>query len=373
MRYKEATKNEKTKILDELCATVKYSRKHAIKLLNRPSNHSNSQIGRKKVYGLKEAYHLMKIWKLTRGLCSKRLKEALPLWLEYYKEQGCDEKCKALLLQMSPSTIDRLLRPYRKRYGLSATKSSAYLKQMIPIELLHSQVKSPGALEADTVAHCGNSLAGKFIYTLTITDLYSGWTSNRACWGKDAIEVLDQIKDIRKKLPFVVRSFACDNGSEFINKHLHKYLQSSPRRSVNFVRRRPYKKNDAAHVEQKNDTHVRQLFGYDRIEHIEFQALMNEIYEELWNPLNNYFYPTLKLVKKHRVGAKMTKIYDRPKTPYQRLLDSKSLSSLKEEQLIINRNQCNPIEMARKLEEKLSFFRKKLKSYVAFMEEPESA
>jgi len=373
MRYKKATKKEKTKILDELCATIKSSRKHTIKLLNRSSSQSNCQIGRRKLYGMKEAYHLMKVWKLTRGLCSKRLKEALPLWLEYYEAPGFDDRCKALLLQMSPSTIDRLLIPYRKRFGLSATKSSAYLKQMIPIELLHSQVKSPGALEADTVAHCGDSLAGKFINTLTITDLYSGWTSNRACWGKDAKEVLEQIKDIRKKLPFIVRSFACDNGTEFINKQLQAYLQSSPKRPVHFVRRRPYKKNDAAHVEQKNDTHVRQLFGYERIEHIELQTLMNEIYEELWNPLNNYFYPTLKLVKKHRVGAKTKKIYDRPKTPYQRLLDSKSLSSLKEEQLRINRKQCNPIEMARKLEEKLAFFKKKLKRYGAFMEEPESA
>jgi 5S rRNA maturation endonuclease (ribonuclease M5) len=210
------------------------------------------------------------------------------------------------------------------------------------------------------VAHCGNSLSGNFANTLTVTDLLSGWTANRATINKEAVDIVAKIKDIRAGLPFPMIGFASDNGSEFINRSLLDYLQNSKHGHIKFVRRRPYKKNDNAHVEQKNDTHVRQLFGYCRIEEYELVDLMNDIYRNYWNPLLNYFCPALKLIKKVRIGGKLRKTYDKPKTPYDRLINSGKLTEQQLARLTSDRELLDPILLKRGLDAKLRLFGERL-------------
>ncbi len=263
---------------------------------------------------------------------------------------------------MSPATIDRLLRPHRqaRQRGLSANKSAAFIKSQIPIELLTSRVTKPGMVEADTVAHCGNSLVGEFANSLTVTDLFSGWTENRAMWGKTSAEVIAKIREMRGSMPFKLSGFACDNGTEFINYDMIKYFRDRKNGIVKFVRRRPDKKNDNAHVEQKNDTHVRQLFGYSRLDSIELVDLMNDIYKNYWGPLNNLFCPVMKLKAKTRIGGKIKKIYDTPATACDRLLHSGALTELQVQNLQLTRQSLSPIKLREALDEKLKLFTSQL-------------
>ena len=225
--------------------------------------------------------------------------------------------------------------------------------------LRHSKILVPGFLEADTVAHCGNSLAGEFVYTVTLTDIYSGWTENRACWTKKAKEVLKQVRRIEANLPFFITGFACDNGSEFLNEDFYKYF-SKRQAPIHFVRRRPYQKNDNCYVEQKNYTHVRKLLGYDRLEDKHLIGLINDIYKNYFNPLRNYFIATQKLESKQRIGSKIKKKYDKPQTPCDRLLDCSYVSEDSKRRLRQERESLNPIVLNAELKKKL----KKLLDYV---------
>ena len=214
------------------------------------------------------------------------------------------------------------------RKGLSGTKPGSLLKNQIPIRTDNWDINKPGFIEADTVAHCGNSLAGDFIWSITMTDILTGWTENRAVWNKGAIGVNKQVKDIENRLPFELLGFDCDNGSEFLNHHLLRYF-TDRKNKVNFTRSRPYKKNDNAHVEQKNWTQVRHLFGYDRLDIKSLVEPMNDLYSNEWSLYNNFFRPSQKLIKKTKINSKYIKKYDKPKTPYERLLDSGILSEEK--------------------------------------------
>lgn len=285
-------------------------------------------------------------------MCSKKMVVALPIWLEFSK--GIAPELKSLLTALSASTIDRLLKPYKKKRGLSSTRPSL-IKTRIPLKLLDGEVTKPGYVEGDRVAHCGDTLLGQFANSLTVTDLFSAWTENRALWTKSADQVVQQIKRVEENLPFPLLGFASDNGSEFLNEllagHFHNRL-----RAVEFVRRRPYKKNDNAHVEQKNNTHVRELFGYQRFEHPELVVMMNEIYQAFWNPLQNYFTPTLKLKEKIRVGGKIKKKYDAPKTPCQRLLESPDLPIHLKRKLKQELACKNPFVLKQELDKRLKLF-----------------
>ena len=359
LRYKNATKKQKGKLLSEAAEICDYSRKHLIRLLNRSGGPKPQKRGRKPKYTISDTFHLVKLWKLMRYMCSKRMRAALPLWLKYYE---CPEDVKKHLQDMSSSTIDRHLFSHRREWkkGLSATKSGSFIKSRIPIELLHSKVTTPGFVEGDLVVHCGNTLLGDYANTLTVTDLFSGWTQNRASWGKSSEVVLDNIKLIRQAMPFSLKGFACDNGTEFINYKLLKYFECKKSGKIKFVRRRPYKKNDNAHVEQKNDTHVRQLFGYSRVDSFDLISLMNDIYQNYWNPFNNFFCPAMKLKKKIRIGSKIKKIYDQPKTPYERLLGSGCLTDLQEKNLITTFESLNPITLKKAIDQKIKIFNSKL-------------
>ena len=358
-RYRKATRKEKSIILGEFCATCGYNRKYAIRLLRKKLLPvPNRKPGPVPIYAKEQLLlPLKRIWFATDQMCSKKLKAAIPLWLPFYEGEyePLLPDLRQKLLAMSAATIDRLLKPLRALYkkGRCSTKPGTLLKNQIPIKTHNWDVTKPGYFEADTVAHCGNSMAGDFVFSLTFTDIFSGWTENRAVWGKGSQGVLRQIKNIEEKIVFPVLGFDCDNGSEFLNHHLVKYFTDRPKAPVQFTRSRPYRKNDNAFVEQKNWTHVRQLLGYDRFDNPDLVPVINDLYLNEWSLFNNYFCPTLKLKEKQRVNSKYTKKYEPPQTPYQRLLDSDDVSIDAKRILGSVYNSLNPFKLKRKIDEKL--------------------
>ena len=355
-RYQRVGRRFKSKILDEFCAVCGYTRKYAIGLLSRKPRRRQCKPGPRRRYDGQVLEPLKVIWLAAEQMCSKRLKAALPLWLPFYEQEHGPlvEAVRKKLLQISAASIDRLLKKERARYrgkGLCGTRPGGLLKHQIPIRTDNDDVDRPGFLEADTVAHCGNSLAGDFIWSITFTDIFCQWTENRATWNKGAEGVLGQVKDVEANLPFELLGFDVDNGSEFLCFHLWRYLLDRPR-PVPLTRSRPYRKNDQAHVEQKNWTHVRQLLGYQRLEQPELVPLINELYRT-WGLLHNFFCPNLKLLSKTRKGAKTIRKYSPPQTPYQRLLESKHLSQEQKQKLQSRFQQLNPLQLKREIEQKL--------------------
>jgi hypothetical protein len=368
LRYYNSDKQAKTTILDEFCATCGYNRKYAIRLLNSKKQKKNkTPSGPKPKYQNKMLLTILKrLWFATDQMCSKKLKAAIALWLPFYEQEySCiDDKIKTKLYNISPSTIDRLLKPVRTQFtskGHCGTKPGTLLKNQIPIQTSTWDCSQPGFFEADTVAHCGNSLAGNFVWSLTFTDILTAWTENRAVWNKGAQGVLDQIKHIEQNLVFPILGFDCDNGSEFLNYHLFRYFTDRPVRPVKFTRSSPYKKNDNAHVEQKNWSHVRQLLGYDRFDNEELVNLINDLYTKYWNPLNNFFCPSMKLISKKRINSKYVKKYDSPKTPYQRLIASEYISDDCKQSLTDTFLSLNPFTLKKKIESKLKIIFNTLK------------
>jgi hypothetical protein len=202
------------------------------------------------------------------------------------------------------------------------------------------------------VAHCGNSLAGDFVWSLTMTDILTGWTECRATWNKGSQGVMTQIQAIEAALPFPLRGFDCDNGSEFLNHHLVRYFSGHPGHPT-FTRSRPYKKNDNAHVEQKNWSQVRHLFGYDRFENPQLVALMNDLYANEWSRLQNHFCPTFRLKEKSRDGSHYTRRYDPPETPYSRVMAHAAVSPSIKQHLEVQHNTINPFKLKQQIEAKL--------------------
>lgn len=365
-RYGEASREEKGVILREFCAVCGYHRKHAIRLLNGRRSVSRRKPGRKPVYHSTELLRALKrIWLATDQMCSKKLVAAIPLWLPFYEEtyERLSDEVRTKLLSISAATIDRLLAPIRARTrpkGLGGTKPGSLLRNQIPIRTHNWDISQPGFMEADTVAHCGNSMAGDFVWSLTLTDIHTGWTECRATWNNGATGVIKQIKNIENGLPFELRGFDCDNGSEFLNHQLVRYFTDHKPR-VRFTRSRPYKKNDNAHVEQlkilsaegKNWSHVRQLLGYDRLDNPELVDLIDNLYAKEWSLYQNHFCPTLKLLEKKRINSKYKKKYEVPKTPYQRLMESTHLSEEQKTQLNACNQNLNPFKLKRAIERKL--------------------
>lgn len=356
-RYQRAGREFKSKILDEFCEVCGYARKYAIQLLSRKPRSRQKKPGPKRKYDQTVLEPLKAIWLLSEQMCSKRLKVALPIWLPFYEPEygALSETVREKLLAMSPPTIDRLLKKVRARHprkGLSGTRCGPEaLKHRIPLRTDNWDIKQPGFIEADSVAHCGTSMSGEFLWSLTFTDIFSQWTENRAIWNKSAAEVVDRVREVEQKLPFVLRGFDVDNGSEFLTWHLWRYFLERPQ-PIEMSRSRPYKKNDQAHVEQKNWTHVRQLLGYERMEGTEMVPVINELYRT-WGLLHNFFCPTLKLQEKLRVGAKTKRKYQTPQTPCQRLLDSPDLTQEQKAALEARLRELNPLQLKRQLEEQL--------------------
>ena len=351
-RYAGRGSEGKSRILNELCEQHGYHRKHAIRLLNGAVLTRKSPPGPPRQYeGLAELVE--RIWVAGEQPCGKRLVQMLPLWLPHYQRRYGKLLLnqRKLTDQISSATLDRLLAPQRSKHmrGLSGTKPGSLLRQQIPIQGEVWDEKRAGFLEADSVAHCGSSLAGNFIWSLTFTDMASTWTSGRAVWNRGAAGVLEQTRQVERSLPFELLGLDFDNGGEWLNWHFIHYLQerSAP---VRVTRSRPYHSDDNAHVEQKNWMWARQLLGYGRLEEAALVEPINHIYEKVWEPLHNFFLPSMKLIEKERVGARWRRKHDEPQTAYQRLLKMGTLSRSKKRELRDYYESLDPFDLHEELE-----------------------
>lgn len=337
-QYLNASLGERKRLLDGLVAATGYDRKYAITLLSKGiSQRTPSKRQRRRKYDQAVVDALLIVWRAAYRVCSKRLVPFIPVLLEALIRHGhlnISETVKAQLLSVSPATADRLLGPERRKYGngkgISTTKPGCLIKKHVPIQTFTDwNDVVPGFLEADLVAHCGENVRGQFLHTLTMTDIATGWTELAALIGKSESHVLQEIAQIKESLPFPLLGLDSDNGGEFLNYGLVEWCSQN---TVTFTRSREYKKNDQAHVEQKNGSIVRQLIGYDRYEGIESWQLLSQLYR-IARLYINFFQPCLKLLSKSRDGARVYKKYDKAKTPYQRVLLSPTVTEESKERL----------------------------------------
>lgn len=327
-RYRKAGRKYKKLILDEFCRVWGYHRKHAIRLLGKNPPRVHSPRGARPEYDADVVHILENIWLATSRLCSKLLKAALPIWMPHYrKTHKVSAEVAEKVLRISPATIDRLLKPTRRVYGSKGccgTRPGTWLKHQVPIKTDHSDVDRPGILHADTVAHGGNSVEGNFVWTLTLTDVFSGWTENRAVWNKGYEGIKQALQEIENELPFTLLGFHSDNGGEFLNHHLFHYL-SERKSPITLTRGRPSHKNDNPYAEQKNWFRVRQILGYQRIEDESLIPTINLLYRSC-SLYSHFFCPSQKLLTKEKIGSRYIRKYEKlPQTPYQRLMDSPHL------------------------------------------------
>ena len=352
-RYFKGSKEEKGKMLDEFTEVTGLHRKAAIRLLHRLGRaRVSKRLGRPRRYGAETAEALRGVWEASDRLCSRRLKPFLPEMITVLRRHG-EQRINAVtemeLRRMSASTIDRLLRPWRKlggRRGLSTTRPGSLLKSSIPIRTFGDWTENkPGFMEIDLVAHCGDSGEGFFLNTLCAVDVASGWTECVPVWGKGQVRVKSSVHKMRRQLPFALLGVDSDNGGEFVNQCFYTYCNQE---KIKFTRSRSYKKNDSCHVEQKNGNVVRRLVGYDRYDSQAAFGCLERVYNGTRLYLN-FFQPTMKLVAKTRHGSKVHKVYDVAQTPYQRLLVSGALSEAKRAQLAATYHGLNPVALLKQI------------------------
>jgi hypothetical protein len=355
-RYRRASKKQKGKMLDEFVALTGYNRWYAVGLLRggqrrRPARSRTPGRRGRSYDGAVEAA-LKRIWMIMDCMCGKRLvavlSELVPI-LERHGELAVTPEVRCKLLAISASTIDRLLAGERQRLrlrGRSGTKPGSLLRNQIPIRTFSEWDQSqPGFVEIDLVSHEGGVALGEYCYTLDATDVASGWTETQAVPNKAQDAVFAALKQIRGRLPFPLKGIDSDNGSEFINDQLLRYVQ---REQLTFTRGRAWKKNDGCFVEQKNYSVVRRAVGYARYQGPEALRLLNELYSQL-RLHTNFFQPVMKLLRKERRGATVKKTYDRPTTPYRRLLSSAGLDQQAKRRLREQYRQLNPAELRRNI------------------------
>lgn len=307
----------------------------------------------RKVYDQQVLIVLRQVWMILDYICGKRLAAIMPevlVRLEYCGELKIEPEVRTKLLRISAASIDRLLRAERQKHelrGRARTKPGTLLKKQIPLRTFSEwNEQRPGFVEIDLVGHDGGLLQGEHLYTLDMTDVYSGWTEVQAVQNKAQVWVFAALKELRARLPFPLQGIDSDNGSEFINADLWQYCQQE---RLTFTRSRPYRKNDNCYVEQKNYTIVRRHVGYQRLAGTEQLALVNKLYEHL-RLYANYFQPSMKLKCKERQGSQVKKTYDIPQTPYQRLQQSPYLSAATKQRLQTEYARLNPAELKRQIE-----------------------
>jgi hypothetical protein len=356
-RYAKRSREGKSRMLDELCEDYDYERKYAIKLLRGGVGVASRRAhpGPERRYAVVEPV-VRQIWLTAEQPCGKRLAPILRQWLPYYEGRygGLSARQRSLIQQVSPATLDRLLAPARAEHwrGRGGTKPGSLLRSEIPIRTGTWDLSRPGYLEADSVAHCGTSLAGSFIWSLTYTDILSGWTEGGAVWNRGATGVLTATREVEARLPFALLGFDSDNGGEFLNHHLWAYLRER-KEAVEFTRSRPYHSDDNAHVEQKNWTWARQLLGYGRLEDPDLVEPISALYRDVWAPWQNFFLPCLKLEQKWREGSHWRKRYEEPRTAYERLCAPGILRLKPRRQLRERYAGLNPFVLKDELEQKL--------------------
>lgn len=352
VRYLRGDRQTKGRLLDELEGYTGYHRKYLIHLLHHPGGKVVGRRRKRRKYQGAVVEALEQVWRAANGICGKRLVPVMGEYVEALERHGelmLDAQTRQELLQMSPATVDRLLRPARRAArprGLSTTKPGTLLKRSIPARTFAQWDDArPGFVEVDLVAHCGMTTRGEFLHTLTMVDVRTRWTECEPLINRSQRGVIVAIDACSTRLPYPLQGLDSDNGAEFINQNLKRYCEE---RRITFTRCRPYRKNDQAYVEQKNWSVIRQVVGYD---HYEGMAAYQALYEPLRRYVN-FFQPVMTLRSKERDGAVVRRHYDLARTPYQRVLDSPEVPEevkkrLREEYL----SSLNPAELLRQIEQ----------------------
>jgi hypothetical protein len=357
-RYRKVSKTIKRIILNEFCQVCGYNRKYAIRKLHGPPpeeiKESKKTRKREKVYSNAALNIIEAVWEAAGYPWSARLRVILREWMRWIKHQyKITTAIEKEILSISPRQLDRRLKPKKDKvknrmYG--RTKPGTLLRHQIPIRTDNYDVNKPGYVEIDTVSHSGDSADGDFAYTVNQSDINSTWTESRAVLGKGETGVVNALDEMRAASPFSILAYDPDNGSEFINWHLVKYCVKN---QLSLTRSRPYKKDDQAHIEQKNWTHVRKLIGYDRYDTQQAVDVMNDLYRNELRLFMNLFMPSVKLLQRKRIGSKLTRKYDAPQTPFQRLLVSDHADPQKIKELKALRDSLNPFLLAKTINVKL--------------------
>lgn len=356
-RYWRASKKEKIKILDEFVENTGYHRKYALALLhNRVQQRLSTGRRRKRIYTPEVVDVLTFIWTKMRRCGSRRLHPFMPeiiSVLEHHDELHLFPTTRQLLVQMCPATIDRLLKPARQRmipHGRSTTKPGTLLKTSIPIRTWADwDDLKPGFVEIDLVAHCGESTAGKYLETLDVVDVATGWCECIVPRNQGQQAIFAALLEIRQRFPVPWLGIDSDNDGAFINEHLKRYCDEE---KLTFTRSRPYKKNDQAHVEGKNWTVVRQYVGYARYEGDAARMALNALHKDLRLYIN-FFQPMMKLKETMRVDGKVKKVYDVAQTPYQRVLASPDIKEEDKQRLRTLYPTLNPVQLLDAIETQL--------------------
>jgi hypothetical protein len=357
-RYVRAkSRPEKGELLTEAMTVTGHHRKALIRAWRRPApvdgRRRRRRRGRGRRYGPAAVRALKAIWTAAGYPWSARLKALVPLWLPWARKRlALSPGVEAQVRAISARQIDRVLAPDKRRirkrmYG--RTKPGTLLKHHIPIKTDHWDVTEPGFTEVDLVSHSGECADGDFLHSLDMTDIHTTWVETGAVMGKSQVRVQEALEQLRHQLPFALRGIDSDNGSEFINAHLHAYCRIH---QIQFTRGRPYKKDDNAHVEQKNWTHVRKHMGYLRYDTEAARLAMNAVYADL-RLLQNLFLPSVKLQSKERVGARLRRRYGPPHTPLERVQACPRADRAKVHALVALRNRLDPFALAARIEEKL--------------------
>jgi hypothetical protein len=356
-RYREASPAEKRCILDEFCANCGYHRKYAIRLLNGPPPGSRPVRARRRrsvTYSSLLLSILKAVWEAADYPWSVRLKALLPEWMPWIRRHfRLTPELEHQLLRISPRSMDYRLRPYKRQlrrrlYG--RTKPGTLLKHHIPLKTDRWDVQTPGFTEIDLVSHSGASASGDSCHSLNLTDIHTTWTETRAVLGKGQEGVRQALDEMRQALPFPLLGIDSDNGSEFINDHLFRYCQS---REIQFTRGRPYQKDDNAHIEQKNWTHVRRLVGYVRYDSPAAREALNDLYRHELRLFQNLFLPSVKLACKVRVGSRLRRRYRAPQTPFQRVCACRAVRPERVAELRRLRDTLDPFQLSSIIQTKL--------------------
>jgi len=357
-RYESAGQEHKRKLLDQAQELLGYHRKSAIRALRAPVAVCAPRMitGRPVRYAPSLLLRWLRpIWAATDYACGRRLVAMLPEWIPAYEqhERRLPGEARERLLQASARTLDRLLEPLRGQgAGRSLTRPGTLLRHQIAIRGSVWEEGKAGWLEVDTVALCGGSVAGEFVWMVDGVDYVTAWVEVRAMWGRGQAGTLAALQDVEASLPFALLGLDSDNGGEFLNHHVLSWLQKR-KRPVFMTRSRPYKKDDNAHVEQKNWTHIRQCFGYERHDNPAVVAPINALVKGAYGRLHNYFHASLKLERKEREEGRVRRIYGPAQTPLARVLASAQVTAQTKQRLRQEKAGLNPFALKQAVDRSL--------------------
>jgi hypothetical protein len=350
LRYQKAKRNERSQLLTEMEQVSKLHRKHLIRLLNGESlERKKRQTPRRRTYGLEVERVILQVWESLDYICAERLTPALVKTAKHLATFGVlvlTAEVESQLARISVATVERLLRKHRSRKARLPRPGPRRTNQVtkgVPMKRIAWDIGEPGHFEVDLVYHSGESTAGEYGHTLQLLDVATGWSERVMLLGRSYQAMREAFEQVSKRLPFAIKELHPDNGPEFFNWHLVRYWKEKVS-GVHLSRSRPYHKNDNRHVEQKNDTLVRQYFGELRLETAELIAAGNRLYEQMWI-YYNLFQPVMHLKTKTMEGDKVRRTWDEAQTPYERLTATGGLSQQHQQRLQALYEQTNPLHL----------------------------